>query len=227
MRYLQMVVRALTNDPETDETIAWLGGVYGKVILPFAIWGTPAVSIHLSMSGEQGPRPLTHDLIASCLDQVQARVQEVRFDEFEGEVLDAKIVVGSAEGRFTLRARPGDAIALALKCDAPIFLSEAVLFVLGCGSALTQPGGPRTNPLDRPEPTRDCRAEAADPPEAASDSLPMDTTGMPDSPRDFSKRLKQLGAQLEEAVRDERYEQAGTIKRQIISIRERLRQNDG
>ena len=181
--------------------------------------------MHLSMSGKQGGRPLTHDLIASCLDQCQARIHEVRFDEFVGEVLDARIVVGSVKERFTLRARPSD--ALALKYDAPIFLSEAVLSTLGYGLTLSQAGGPQTDSLDRPEPTRNFRAEATGPPEAVSDIRPMDRTGMPVSSRDLSERLNQLGAQLEEAVRDEHYEEAGTIKRQIISIREHLRQNDG
>ena len=228
MREIQLTVRTLTNDPYTGESIAWLEGVHGKVVLPFVVRGTSAMSIYLSLSGERGPRPLTHDLIISCLGQFQARIQEVRFAELQGGVLDAQIVVTTAEKQLSLRARSSDAIALALKSDAPIFLSEEVLSELGLGVALTQAGARNTNPLGQPQPAYNGEGQGPGGPEALSDVRPDDEEGTPpDGSGDSRGRLRQLESQLEEAVRHERYEKAGVIKQQIISIRQYLRHGNG
>ena len=159
---IQMTVRALTNDPRTDQLIVWLGGVHGKVLLPLIVGGTPAVSIYLDEARLRHTRPLTHDLIASCLDQFDTRVQEVRFNDLVGEVLNAELVLHSPTEHFTLRARPSDAIALALKHDAPIYMSVAVLADLGFDVSSIGVEARRTNSLDGPQQTRGHRGGDSD-----------------------------------------------------------------
>ena len=226
MRDIQITVRALTNDPRTDQQIVWLGDAHGKVLLPLIVGGTAAVSIYLSETQSTPTRPLTHDLIASCLDQFHTPLQEVRFDEFVGEVLDAELVLSSGEERFTLRARPSDAVALALRCDAPIFMSEAVLSELGIEVPSALAGVRHTNPSDGSQQIRS-HGEKENP-KSGQDRLAGDEKGVPtEHCADSHGRLRELQRELVQAVQEERYEQAGEIKRQIMSITECLRRHNG
>jgi len=94
------------------------------------IWvgASEAIAIKFALEGQATDRPLTHDLIKTALDKLGARVVKVVIDDIWREVFYSKISVMTAEQEtLELDARPSDAIAMALRVHAPIFMAEYVL----------------------------------------------------------------------------------------------------
>jgi hypothetical protein len=100
-------------------------------LLPIFIGGREAVAIALALSGETPPRPLTHDLLAALIDSLDAHVDHVEVTEVRDGTFLAELVVAGPHGGVNLDSRPSDAIALALRVDAPLFASDAVLAEAG------------------------------------------------------------------------------------------------
>jgi bifunctional DNase/RNase len=96
-------------------------------VLPIFI-GTPeAQAIALAMQNIETPRPMTHDLMRSLLDELGAQVERIVVTELRDGTFYADIVL-RAEGRVrAVSSRPSDAIALAIRIRAPIFAEEEVL----------------------------------------------------------------------------------------------------
>lgn len=96
-------------------------------VLPIFVGGREAVAIALALSGESPPRPLTHDLFAAVIDSVDAHIDRVEVTEVREGTFMAELAVRSPAGRAMIDSRPSDAIALALRLDAPMFASDEVL----------------------------------------------------------------------------------------------------
>jgi uncharacterized protein len=96
-------------------------------VVPIFIGGREAVAIALALSGEPPPRPLTHDLLAAVIEGLDARVDHVEVTEVREGTFHAELAVQGPQGGVNLDSRPSDAIALALRVDAPLFVSEEVL----------------------------------------------------------------------------------------------------
>jgi uncharacterized protein len=96
-------------------------------VLPIFIGGREALAIALALSGEPPPRPLTHDLLAALIEGLDARVEHVEVTEVRDGVFVAQLAVQGPRGGVSLDSRPSDAIALALRADAPLYASDEVL----------------------------------------------------------------------------------------------------
>jgi bifunctional DNase/RNase len=96
-------------------------------VLAIAIGEPEAVAIALGMSGKSPPRPLSHDLLAALVDTLHAEVEHVEVTGVEHGTYLASLAVRAPSGRIALDSRPSDAIALALRVDAPLYASETVL----------------------------------------------------------------------------------------------------
>jgi bifunctional DNase/RNase len=96
-------------------------------VLPIFIGGREAVAIALALSGQSPPRPLTHDLLAALVESLDAHVDHVEVTEVREGAFVAELAVDGPHGSVSLDSRPSDAIALALRLDAPLFASDAVL----------------------------------------------------------------------------------------------------
>ena len=72
------------------------------------------------------PRPLAHDLIETVISRLNVRVMRTIISDLKDHIYRARLLLESASGILDLDARPSDSIVLALKFDAPIFVSEAV-----------------------------------------------------------------------------------------------------
>jgi len=90
--------------------------------LPILIGEAEAQSIAFRLQGMKPPRPLTHDLLASVIKQTGNRVDRVLIAEVRNEIYYAKIYLDN--GRYTIDSRPSDAIALAVRAEVPIYVSE-------------------------------------------------------------------------------------------------------
>ncbi|MEL6892881.1 MAG: bifunctional nuclease family protein [Actinomycetota bacterium] len=96
-------------------------------VLPIAIGSAQAHSIASALARRAAPRPNTHDLTASLIAAAGLRLDEVAVTELRNGMFSAEVFVESADGMSSLSARPSDAIALAVRMDAPIFVSADVM----------------------------------------------------------------------------------------------------
>lgn len=86
-----------------------------------------AVAIALGLDGVELPRPMTHDLLAALIDQLRAHIDHVEVTEIRAGTFIAEVAVSGPHGERRIDSRPSDAIALALRVDAPVFVSDEVL----------------------------------------------------------------------------------------------------
>ncbi|MGN6444613.1 bifunctional nuclease family protein [Amnibacterium sp.] len=106
-------------------------GVGPRTLVPIWVGAQEAASISIAISGEEPPRPLSHDLMQRLLAVVGAGVERVEVTRIDGGTFYAALVLTTADGRVTLDCRPSDAIALASRVDAPLFVAESVLAETG------------------------------------------------------------------------------------------------
>jgi len=101
---------------------------------PGEAWGLPILakasevtSIALSLEGEEPPRPLSHDLMASIIEKLRAHALHVLIDILEGPVCHGIIALDIQGREVDFDSRPSDAIALALRTHIPIYVSPLVV----------------------------------------------------------------------------------------------------
>jgi bifunctional DNase/RNase len=107
-----------------NQPVVLLKETEGTRYLPIWIGAVEASAIAFHQQGVESPRPLTHDLLRDVVHALQASLTQVRITELRDEIFFAELVFGDGT---TVSARPSDAIALALRTDAPIFADDAVL----------------------------------------------------------------------------------------------------
>jgi bifunctional DNase/RNase len=96
-------------------------------VLPIFVAREDAVSIALAVSGEAPPRPSSHDLMTDFVQRVGAQLEAVEVTDLEDDTFFAALTFRGPEGVLRLEGRPSDAIALAVRADAPMFVADAVL----------------------------------------------------------------------------------------------------
>ena len=100
-------------------------------LLPIFIGGPEATAIAYALENVTPPRPQTHDLMKNLLDELSAAVQRIVVTELIDHTFFAEIEVVSNGTLHRVSSRPSDAIALAVRCAAPLFASEALLDEVG------------------------------------------------------------------------------------------------
>ncbi len=96
-------------------------------LLPIYIGGPEASAIHYALEGVQPPRPLTHDLFLVTLRELGATLDQVVVTEMADRTFYAEIHISSPVGERVISARPSDAVALAVRCNAPLFASDELM----------------------------------------------------------------------------------------------------
>lgn len=99
----------------------------GERKLPILIGPFEAQAIQLVLEGTRPDRPMTHDLIRNMLDRMEATIDRVVIDDFWNTIYYAKLYVRQGTEEAEIDARPSDAIALAVRFDAPIFVADSIL----------------------------------------------------------------------------------------------------
>ncbi len=123
-----MKVRGLVFDPHTNMYIVILNDEENKEILPIWIGKFEANAICFVLEGITPPRPMTHDLSKNILDTLNAKIISIVVNNLQDNTYYATIHLLSAQGtEVTLDSRPSDAIALALRASAPIFVAKEVM----------------------------------------------------------------------------------------------------
>ncbi len=123
----QMKVRGLMFDPYNNAYIVILRDEDNSDLLPIWVGKAEASAISFALESVVPPRPMTHDLVKSFLDSVDAKVISVVVTDLKENTYYANIHLMYEDSEFSIDSRPSDAIALALRAEAPIFAKEEVL----------------------------------------------------------------------------------------------------
>ncbi len=124
---LEVEIRGLILDPVSNTPIVILKKPDENLFLPIWIGVFEANAIALELEGVQTPRPMTHDLLRTVVERLGATVEGVLVHSLVENTFHATVLLRSAKAeRLEVDARPSDAIALALRCHAPIRVSEQV-----------------------------------------------------------------------------------------------------
>jgi bifunctional DNase/RNase len=125
--FVEMKVRGLALDPLSNLPIIILRDEEEKRSLPIWIGIYEANAIALELEKIETPRPMTHDLIKNILETLEARVLKVMLTDLKENTFYAVLHLQVGTTESTVDARPSDAIALALRVGAPIYVDEEVV----------------------------------------------------------------------------------------------------
>lgn len=114
-------------DPYNNAYIVILRDEHNTDMLPIWVGKSEASAISFALEGIATPRPMTHDLMKSLLDTVEAKVISVVVTDLKDNTYYAKIHLMYEDSEYSIDSRPSDAIALALRTSTPIFASEDVI----------------------------------------------------------------------------------------------------
>lgn len=194
MDKVQCEIVGLSSSPATGGAYAiLLKEIDGNRRLPIIIGQFEAQAIALEMEGIKPPRPLTHDLLKSVIDNLGGTVVEIIVNELRENTFYAKIVLDLSGLTNEIDARPSDAIALAVRADAPIYVTEAVM---EAASFI---------PTDELEPET---------PSTLDEELPSSEK----LPKSKEAQIAALQEKLREAIEKEEYERAAKIRDDIKKL---------
>ena len=120
-------IKGLMMDPITNSPIVILQGVEKNTLLPIWVGIFEANAIALQIERIDTPRPMTHDLLKNILLHLDATVEKIVVTDLQENTFFATIYLDMEGDRVTIDSRPSDAIALALRTDAPIFVTQDVI----------------------------------------------------------------------------------------------------
>src|SRR3989338_549592 len=125
---IEMEINKIRIDERRGEQIVVLKECGGARMLPIIIGISEVTAIKMKISGVTPPRPLTHDLLQSTIEQLGAKLEKVVINKLEYNTFFAQLILRTKEGEAAaVDARPSDSIALALRAEAPIFVAPDVL----------------------------------------------------------------------------------------------------
>ena len=125
---VEMELSKIVIDEKRHDQIIVLKEKNGIRLLPIVIGLNEASAIKLEISGFKPPRPLTHDLLFTTIENLDASIDKIIIDKLEENTFHAKMVLKTnSSGIKTIDARPSDSIALAVRAHAPIFVEDEVI----------------------------------------------------------------------------------------------------
>ena len=194
MDFVQVDIIGLSTSPSSGGAYALvLGEVNGNRRLPIIIGAFEAQAIALELEKIQPPRPMTHDLIRDLFKHVAAEVSDILIDELKEGTFFAKIRFSVNGTESQLDCRPSDAVALAVRMGAPIYVALHVIDEAG----IPTDDGDNLAAVEKSEP------EAETP---SADTTPK-------------SQLEQLEDDLQTAIAEEDYELAARLRDDISRIK--------
>jgi bifunctional DNase/RNase len=187
-------ILGLSTNPASGGAYALiLREVEGNRRLPIIIGQAEAQSIALEMEGIKPPRPLTHDLMKNIIASFGAELNDVLIDELRDGTFYAKLNIDNQQ----IDSRPSDAIALAVRYGAQIFVASNVM-----DEAAFVP-----EEEEEEQKKDDARKSKPAPPPSLTQKLSTETTK--------AGRLEEMHQQLKQAIEKEDYEKAATLRDEI------------
>lgn len=194
MEKIQLIVLGLSASPASNNAYALiLKELEGNRRLPIIIGAFEAQAIALELEGVKPPRPMTHDLLKTMIDQFNLNLSEVYINELKDGTFYAKLIFEDFNSEIDVR--PSDAIAIAVRCNSPIYVNSDVLDETG-----VQPEG---DELEE---------------EVEDDELARIRKSEGKQPKQPASKLQIIQQQLDKAIADEDYEKAAKIRDEIKNL---------
>jgi uncharacterized protein len=125
---IQVELSKIIIDEKRQDQIIVLKEKGGERQFPIVIGFLEASSIKIKLSGVAVPRPMTHDLLLSTIQTLEAKLEKLVIDKLISNTFHAKLVIRTVSGEERwVDARPSDGVALAVRAQVPIFVEEDVL----------------------------------------------------------------------------------------------------
>lgn len=124
---IEMTIKGLMVDPITNTPIVILRDKDGDRVLPIWVGVFEANAIALQIENVTTPRPMTHDLLRNVIQDLHASVEKIVVSDIQENTFFAVIYLLVHGQTITIDSRPSDAIALALRTRAPIFVEDTVI----------------------------------------------------------------------------------------------------
>ena len=124
---VEMSLAGVRLELPTNSPIVLLREASGERYLPIWIGQNEAAAIAIALQGVVTPRPMTHDLLKNILDEMAVQVDHIAITELRDGTFYALITMRRNGTAYEVSSRPSDAIALAVRADAPIFAAEDVI----------------------------------------------------------------------------------------------------
>lgn len=192
MDAIQVDIVGLSTSPSSGGAYALvLGEIEGDRRLPIIIGAFEAQAIALELENIQPPRPMTHDLLRDLYDSMEAEVVDVVIDDLRDGTFFAKINYTHDSDEKQLDSRPSDAVALAVRVDAPIYVAPSVLEEAGI-------------------PTEEEELSELSAPGAAAQEA---------EEQEEMSQLERMEVQLQKAVDEENYERAAELRDEIQRLK--------
>ncbi|MCU0426075.1 MAG: DUF151 domain-containing protein [Candidatus Kapabacteria bacterium] len=208
MSKIQIEILGISTSPSSNGAYALiLQESDGQRRLPIVIGAFEAQAIALEMEGIRPPRPMTHDLMKNAIETLGASLVEVIINDLNDGTFYAQLILDTTS--VEIDARPSDAIALAVRFQAPIYVSEEVINEAGFIPDATS-------------------GEEGDDDDDETDTLlrgsrddDEDTLPSRSEPKQAPKpktRLEALKLELDKAIAQEDYERAATLRDEIAEL---------
>ncbi|MEI7811313.1 MAG: bifunctional nuclease family protein [Ignavibacteria bacterium] len=198
MDKVQVEILGLSTAPSAGGAYAiLLKEIHGVRRLPIIIGAFEAQAIALEIESIKPPRPLTHDLLKIVIDNLGASVQEVLINELRENTFFARITLEVSSLTNDIDARPSDAIALAVRTQSPIYVTEEVMKLAAFIPSSDKDYNENMNEFYHEE---------------------KKPTPAPQPSGSKESRLATLQSQLREAIANEDYERASRIRDEIKRI---------
>jgi len=123
----EFVIKGLILDPVNNSPVVILQDKAETTILPIWIGVFEANAIAIELEHIETPRPMTHDLIRSLLTELAASVERIVVTDLLDSTYYAEIHLVTEDRKFLVDSRPSDAMAIAVRMNAPIFVSAEVI----------------------------------------------------------------------------------------------------
>ena len=128
MNFIEVDLSKIIIDEKRHDQVIVLKEKKGGRQLPIMIGLAEASSIKMKLSDYQMPRPLTHDLILSIIEGLDARIEKLVIDKIVDHTFHAKLILKTSEGDTRqIDTRPSDGVAIAVRSQIPVFVEEEVL----------------------------------------------------------------------------------------------------
>jgi len=124
---VEMVIRGIGFDKVSHTPVVFLSDKEQNKVLPIWIGLCEARAIEIGLSGEITPRPFTYDLFAAIVRTMKAKVEKVTIVDLRDQVFYAQVEVSINGDILKIDARPSDALALASRMNAPVYVKNSVL----------------------------------------------------------------------------------------------------
>lgn len=166
---IEMFVGGLVLDPHSQHPVVVLKDESGDICLPIWIGVSEATSIASAIKQLAMPRPLTHDLISNVFQELGVKVQRIVISDLKDSTYYAELILSYGDKIMIIDSRPSDAIAIAVRTSAPIFVAQHVLEQAKMSVPMPPPADPNAQRGGQGEPPQEGQEQGS---EAAEEGEP-------------------------------------------------------